>query len=441
MGTGTVSVRTNAGGRMGRTPEEGMNDVEGRMAEVARDADLTDVAALLAERRAEILGAWLREASAQPFHAGDTEHAVADHIPRLFDALVVLLRRDAQPGHDVTPPLSDPDVEEAARAHAGARFEQGLGPADVSTEFRLLRQEIGRALAHNLPNDLPAGEAIAAHAVVDDAIDGASAVAMVALSERVELIRTEFLAITLHDVRQPMTIIEGSLALASRRLAEAPADLAAIDELLRDAMVASLEMTATLDTLSDASRLAMGALELNLEPAELRGIVAEGLELLGPEARARIVIEPVTLPAAIGEWDTPLLRRVFRNLCSNALKYSAADQSVRIVATVEDEAIHLEVIDQGIGLEPHEVERLFERYSRADGARHRGIPGAGLGLYASRGIVRAHGGDIWLESDGRDKGTSAHVRLPLARLEPYATPRVERGNADEDTTEASLSRD
>ncbi len=406
-----------------------MDDVDGRIAEVAREADLTDVATLLAERRAEILGRWLREAAAQPFHAGDTEHAVADHIPRLFDALVVLLRRDAEPGREVAP-LADPDVEEAARAHAGARFEQGLGPADVSTEFRLLRKEIGRALAHNLPDDVPASEAIAAHAMVDDAIDAASTVAMVALSERVELIRTEFLAITLHDVRQPMTIIEGSLALAARRLADSPADVEAIGDLLRDAMVASQEMTATLDTLSDASRIAMGALELSLEPAELRGIVAEGLELLDPEARARIVIEPGTLPSAIGEWDTPLLRRVFRNLCSNALKYSAGDQPIHIVATVEDDAIHLTVVDKGIGLEPHEVERLFERYSRADGAKDRGISGVGLGLYASRGIVRAHGGHIWLESDGRDKGTTAHVRLPLARPEGV-TAQVELESSDE----------
>jgi len=408
---------------MGRSPDEGMDDIDARMSEVARNADLTDVAGLLATRRAEILTGWLREASAQPFHAGDTEHAVADHIPRLFDAVVALLRRDAEPGRAVTSPTADHDVEEAARAHAGARFEQGLGPAAVATEFRLLRQEIGRALAHNLPDDVPAGEAIAAHAMVDDAIDAASTVAMVALSERVELIRTEFLAVTLHDVRQPMTIIEGSLALAARRVAETPADRAAIEELLRDAIVACQEMTATLDTLSDASRLAMGALELNLEPAELRGIVAEGLELLDPEARARIVIEPETLPSAIGEWDTPLLRRVLRNLCSNALKYSPNDQPVRIIASVEDDVIHLAVVDNGIGLEPNEVEHLFERYSRADGARERGIPGAGLGLYASRGIVRAHGGDIWLESAGRDKGTTAHVRLPLAQAEGVAAPR------------------
>ncbi len=425
---------------MGRTREHGIDDVDGRMSEVVRDADLRDVAALLAERRAEILSGWLREASAQPFHAGDTEHAVADHIPRLFDALVVLLQRDGEPGKEATPPLADPDVEEAARAHAGARFEQGLGPADVSTEFRLLRQEISRALAHNLPSAVPAGEAIAAHAMVDDAIDAASTVAMVALSERVELIRTEFLAITLHDVRQPMTIIEGSLALVARRLADSPTDVESIRELVRDAMVASREMTATLDTLSDASRLAMGALELNLEPAELRGIVAEGLDLLDPDSRARIVIEPGTLPSAIGEWDTPLLRRVFRNLCSNALKYSGNDQPVHIIATVEDDAVHLSVVDQGIGLEPHEVERLFERYSRADGARDRGIPGAGLGLYASRGIVRAHGGDIWLDSDGRDKGTTAHVSLPLARPEGL-TPHAELESSSQDSIETTLTRD
>jgi signal transduction histidine kinase len=410
---------------MGRSPNEDIDDIEVRMGDLAQDADLSDVAGVLARRRAEILTGWLREAAAQPFHAGDTEHAVADHIPRLVDALIAVLRRDADPGRGVTAPLADPDVEHAARAHAGARFEQGLGPADVAIEFRLLRQEVGRALARDLPSDVPVGEAIAAHAMVNDAIDSASTVGMVALSERVEMIRTEFLAITLHDVRQPMTIIEGSLALAFRRLAESPTDAASIEDLLRDAMVASQEMTATLDTLSDASRLAMGALELNLEPGELRGIVAEGLGLLDPEARARIVIEPETLPSAIGEWDTPLLRRVLRNLCTNALKYSPAGHPVRIIASVEEDAIHLAVVDNGIGLEPHEAERLFERYSRADSARERGIPGAGLGLYAARGIVRAHGGDIWLESAGRDRGTTAHVRLPLMRPEGPATHGVE----------------
>jgi signal transduction histidine kinase len=418
--------------------DEPAERTEQRVSDLARNAELGNVGELLAARRAEILGGWLREAAAQPFHAGDTEHAVADHIPRLFDAIVTLLARAAPPGTAVAAPLADPQIEGAARDHAESRFELGLGPADVAVEFRLLRQEIGRALVRDLPDHLAAADAIAAHAVIDDVIDAASSVAMVALSDRVEQIRTEFLAITLHDVRQPITIIEASLALAMRRLADAPMDPSAIGELLREAMVASQELTSTLDTLSDASRLAMGALELDLEPSELRGIILDGVELLDADARFRIVIEPETLPSAIGEWDTALLRRAFRNLCSNALKYSASDQPVRVLVSVEGGTVRLAVVDNGIGLEPHEAAHLFERYSRADGARERGIPGAGLGLYASRGIVRAHGGDIWLESPGRDQGTTAHVRLPLTRPRGSRPPRIELDAEDQSTGPAPV---
>ena len=64
-------------------------------------------------------------------------------------------------------------------------------------------------------------------------------------------------------------------------------------------------------------------------------------------------------------------------------------------------------------MRPMEMQVLFQRYGRADGARQRGIAGLGLGLYATRGLVEAHGGRIWLESPGRDLGTTAFLELPL----------------------------
>ena len=72
--------------------------------------------------------------------------AAADHIPRLFDALAALLHRVAPRGVQAGEPLEDAAVLEAAQAHAGDRFRQGLAATEVLTEFRLLRQEIGRAL-------------------------------------------------------------------------------------------------------------------------------------------------------------------------------------------------------------------------------------------------------------------------------------------------------
>ena len=120
---------------------------------------------------------------------------------------------------DVHPPLDDPAVIDAAKAHAQVRFEQGLGPVAIVTEFRLLRHEIGRALIQSV-EDAPARDILAGQAVIDDALDGAATVGLNSLSDRVETLREEFLATTVHDIRQPITLVTGSLDLAARWLGE-----------------------------------------------------------------------------------------------------------------------------------------------------------------------------------------------------------------------------
>src|SRR5437016_2002969 len=134
------------------------SDVESRVEQLAQGTDLGWVADVLSGRRDEILNGWLQAAIKQPFHAMRPERAVADHIPALFDALVAVLRRTAQRWLDTPAPLSDPAVLEAAQNHARDRFEQGLHPEDVVTEFRLLRQEIGGALRTHLADATPAGD-------------------------------------------------------------------------------------------------------------------------------------------------------------------------------------------------------------------------------------------------------------------------------------------
>ena len=149
-----------------------------RVGAFVKGAELGPVARVLAASRDLILRRWLEAARLQPFHAAQPDGAVADHIPDLFDALVAFLEETAPRGVDPGAPLDDDAVRTAARAHARERFRQGLGAADVLTEFRLLRQEIGRALREHAEGS---GDVLAAELLVHDALDGASTLALAAL--------------------------------------------------------------------------------------------------------------------------------------------------------------------------------------------------------------------------------------------------------------------
>ena len=386
-------------------------DIDERIEAVVDLADMGPIAEALARRRAEILAAWLKAALEQPFHADNPKAAVADHIPSLLETIIAVLRRSSY-RDDVQPPMDDPAVIDAARAHAQMRFEQGLGPVAIVTEFRLLRHEIGRALIASI-EDAPPRDILAGQAVIDDALDGAATVGLNALSDRVESLRGEFLATTVHDIRQPITLVTASLDLAARWLAEPEFDRERITEVVTSAVVAVSEINTMLDTLGDASRLSMGVLEPEREPAKLDAIVADALALLDAETQRQIDFEP-SADQLVGLWDPHLLRRVVSNLISNALKYSPGGGRIEIATgRAADGLAHLDVRDQGMGLTPEEAEGVFDRFVRAERARAQGIPGLGLGLYACRGIVSAHGGTLIMHSDGPGKGTTVVVALPL----------------------------
>lgn len=393
--------------------DQASRDVDSRVDVIARSADLRPIADALVAQRARILERWLAVTNRQPFHRERPQPAVADHIPRLFDAVVGVLRRHDALDDDPTAPLDDEAVSAAAVAHAQLRFDQGLGPVAIVTEFRLLRQEIGRALVGNLSDDIPTRDVVAGITMVGDALDGAATVGLTALSDRIETLRESFLATTLHDVRQPITLVEGSLHLADRWLASPDVDQARVSEAVHDALLATMELVTMIDTLSDASRVAMGELSADPEPASLEHVVLEAIGALGPEGRARVRTEVAPGHHLIGLWDPSLLRRVVANLVGNSLKYSPAASEVVVgVGPGDGATARLEVRDVGIGMSADELGHVFERFVRTDRARKSGAAGLGLGLYACRGIVSIHGGTIVVESDGHDRGTRVIVTLP-----------------------------
>jgi len=236
------------------------------------------------------------------------------------------------------------------------------------------------------------------------------------LNADLEELREEFLATTVHDVQQPITAIKASVQVAIRYLGRPEANLVHVTDVLRRVDAQTNRMSLLLGTLSDASRLTLGRLELRCVDTDLGSIMRQYLDRLELEAADRVLVETDAECDLTGHWDPVLLERVIANLVSNALKFSPPDEPIRARFAPSPDAVMLSVTDSGIGIAEAELPRLFSRYGRAGGALAAGVEGHGLGLFLCKGIVEAHGGRIWAESPGAGRGTS--VQLVLPKLAP-----------------------
>jgi signal transduction histidine kinase len=387
-------------------------DPETRVERYALDSNLTWVTAALLTRREEILRRWLDAATSQPSHVGRRDRAVADDIPRLLDALIAYLDRARMEPVDADAPLKDEAIIDAAQAHAVARVSQGLQPAAVLAEFRILRQEIWRALRLGVPDGAPTSDVIGAELLLNDALDGAMALALSALTERIEQQREEFLATLVHEVRNPVTRVLGFTQLAQRTLDREPPDLGRIRTSLAAVRRAIDEMDVLLGSLAEASRLELGGLHLHRAPTDLVDLVTDVVDRLPPDTRERIELTGRPLDPAVGPWDASRLRQVLMNLLSNAAKYSDPGSPITLAVRREMDDAIVNVTDRGIGIPPQDLPRLFGRYVRASNALDSEVQGVGLGLYVSHGIVAAHGGTLTVESVLHE-GSTFTIRLPL----------------------------
>ncbi|TAK36867.1 MAG: PAS domain S-box protein [Chloroflexota bacterium] len=227
--------------------------------------------------------------------------------------------------------------------------------------------------------------------------------------KEVERLRGEFVHLVSHDLRNPLTSVLGNAQWLRRLLASRGLEKeAAIAEAVS---TSGRRMNAMIQDLVESTRLEAGALKMNKEQVNPLRLLVDIAERIGTaEDRARIHVEPVdNLPPV--EVDPDRIERCIVNLLTNALKYSPPDSPVLVrVAAGADDAV-ISVTDQGHGIPPEDLPRLFERFYRAKKAE-RVAEGLGLGLYITRLIAEAHGGRVWVESEvGR--GSTFYVGLPL----------------------------
>jgi two-component system sensor histidine kinase KdpD len=227
------------------------------------------------------------------------------------------------------------------------------------------------------------------------------------MEAEIERTRGAVLSSVSHDLRTPLAVI----ASAASTLAEQGSRLGGGRRAEMSGIInaEARRLNELLRSLLDVTRLQAGALHLSRSWQSFEGVVARVRAQLEGRSPGRSLVTrlPPGLPPLY--IDPILVEQVLLNLLDNALKHSTNDDPIEIVAAPDGSSVRVEVIDHGTGVGPAELPRIFERFYRGGGAAPGGL---GLGLTIARGIVRAHGGQIWA-SPTEGRGLTVTFTLPL----------------------------
>jgi len=227
--------------------------------------------------------------------------------------------------------------------------------------------------------------------------------------KQLERTREEFVANVSHELRTPLSLIKGyveTLLDGARNNPEVAERFLKIIE--RNAQRLDL----LIQDLLTISALEAGRVKLNLQTVELRLLVEKVLGDLKPPADNKSITFVNQLPDLIATADVGRLEQVFANLVDNAIKYGRTQGTVTIGGgKAGDGRIEVFVQDDGPGIPPESLDRIFERFYRVDKARSREQGGTGLGLSIVKHIVQNHGGKVWVKSEP-GKGATFFFTLP-----------------------------
>jgi signal transduction histidine kinase len=236
-------------------------------------------------------------------------------------------------------------------------------------------------------------------------------------------LRSEFVAMVSHELRTPLTSIKGYATTLLRP--DVQWNNQTGTEYLSIISEECDKLMQLIDNILEVSRIEAGALRIYPEPIQIYEVLdraATETRRRSPEVFLEVKYPPVNeIPYVQG--DSQRIIQVLRNLIQNAIKYTPQDPHIVLELSLtpdiqEDgrKMVQILVKDNGIGLTQENRDRIFERFYRVDTGSARRTEGTGLGLAICKGIVEAHGGQIWVESEGRGKGSSFYFTLPVADI-------------------------
>ena len=223
--------------------------------------------------------------------------------------------------------------------------------------------------------------------------------------------KTGFMRMAAHDLRNPLTTIEGCLTLVSAQGQDVlEGELGLLLEIAKDS---AEQMGRLIDDLLDIEQLESRTMPLRREPVDVSVLVEQVVRSILPCAEQKgLSLEWIIgdgLPHILGDWDR--LVQVLGNLVGNAIKYTPPDGSICVEAAAGNKGVNVTIRDTGYGVSEDEQPLLFQRFFRSSDPRLRDVPGTGLGLSIAQAIVHQHGGQITCQSQ-LGRGSTFRISLP-----------------------------
>ena len=244
--------------------------------------------------------------------------------------------------------------------------------------------------------------------------------------EELARLRAEFLGMVSHELRVPLTSIKGAITtLLASSTALDPVEMRQFYRIIDHQ---AERMRDLISDLVDVAQIETGSLSVTLEPTDVASLVDEARNtFLSGGGRTTIEMDlPPDLPWIMA--DRRRIVQVLSNLLSNAASYSEASSAIRLTAVREDFYVGISIADEGRGIPADLLPHLFRKFSPVDSEDgERETHGTGLGLAICKGIVEAHGGRIWADSDGPGLGTTFTFTVPVAEESPsVSVPQTAR---------------
>ncbi len=294
---------------------------------------------------------------------------------------------------------------------------QPITPEELPVRRALNRGETVRAqeVRFRFSDDRTISTLVNATPIYDE--DGTIAAAIATIQdmtplEDLERLRSEFLGMVSHELRTPLTAIKGSAAtvLGSRE----PFDPQEIREFFEIIDEQADRLRDLVNNLLDMTRIEAGTLSVSPEPIDLREVLEEATAALARAGSAQEVEVqiPEDLPAVNADWRR--LVQVLDNLLSNAGKFSPDSSRITVSVDRQGDLAAISIRDRGRGLAREKLQHLFKKFTQVHDDGGQKLSGSGLGLAICKGIVEAHGGRIWANSEGEGHGTTFCFTLPVS---------------------------
>lgn len=394
---------------------------------LVRAGSYAEIGSILARDVGVLIDRWAHRAAQEQPNAQRVHHVtLLNHLPGLLRAIGAALIEDD--------PAEEGEHHRLAVVHGEQRWDVGWSLPEVVRDYQILRLVVVDYLEETLDRPLAYREVMAIGLAFDEAITASVTEFVAQRNAQLREVETalreadrrknEFLATLAHELRNPLAPLRNGVELL-RRITSIDPTVAEVHGLF-DRQVGQL--TRLVEDLLDVTRIAQGKLQLRPERVDAAAILRRAVQTSEPlltARRHRLDLETPPTPLWV-KVDPSRLVQVVANLLNNAAKYTEPGGHIRLtVERVGDDAV-IRVRDNGSGITPDLLPRVFDMFTQAEWLPERSEGGLGIGLSLVRRLVEMSGGRVTAHSDGAGRGSEFVVTLPLCAVE-----------SSEQTTEAT----